>query len=103
MNKRLLILAAFLTLSGCYEEPVKFSEKLDTYVVTGVHPGKYTSVDLKNVKSGQVWLYQSMGYCYYKHDIKVGGLWDIYEVVYRYPESNRFTSKLVGLGAICNK
>lgn len=98
--KRLIVLAALLSLAGCYEEPVKFSEQRDVYMVTDTYKSKYTKVDLKNTRTGQMWFNQSLGYCYYK-DIKVGSLWDITEVVYRYPESDRFKSMLIGLTTIC--
>lgn len=99
--KRLIVLAALLALAGCEEREV-FSDKVNTYRLLNIDPPKHVYVDMQNIKTGEIFRHQYVGkHCNGWQKIKIGGLWDVHEVVYRYPESNRFTTSLVGLRAIC--
>lgn len=102
MNKRLIVLAAFLAIAGCSEPREVFSDTVATYRLLHVQPPKHVYVDLQNIKTGQVYRHQYVNkHCNRWKELKIGSLWDIHEVVYRYPESNRFSTQLVGLYAIC--
>lgn len=109
MNKRLIILAAFLavasSLTGCEERQV-YSEKRLTVEVTYV---KLTSksnskVDLRDVETGEGFFEQRLSCSRQKaQNVVVGSKWDVTEITYVYPESKRYTSELVGTKAICER
>lgn len=101
MKRILLAFGILVALTGC-DKPEVFTDTVATYRVLSVNPPKHVYVDLQNVKTGQIYRHQYVNkHCNRWREIKIGGLWNIHEVVYRYTESNRFTTKLVGLSTIC--
>jgi len=99
------LLMTLTLLAGC-EERKLHSEQRITMEVVKINPSSKTNstVDLREVATGYVYKRQRLACSSQKaKNIKIGGRWDITEQTYHYPESNRFTSELVGTRAICDK
>lgn len=106
MKLRYVALLMGLTLlAGCEERKV-FSEQRKTLEVVGVslHSKSSSTVDLRLVGTSYVYKYQRLSCSQSRaQNVKIGSKWDVTEMTYHYPESQRFSSELIGTSAICEK
>ncbi len=95
MLNRIILVFAFLILSGCdrpvYEETARYR---NTYEVIGIDPPKHFYLDLKNVKTGIVHrqVYVSK-HCNNWRKLKIGSKWDMFEIDYK--RGDRYGTKIV--------
>lgn len=104
MIRLMLATLMCLFLVGCEKREV-FGEKRIVMEVVAVHLSSKTNstVDLREIATGYVYKRQRLACSSQKAKrIKVGSKWDVTEVTYIYPESQRYTSSLVETRTICS-
>lgn len=101
----LAVAVGAMSLTGC-EEAVQTGSKWTTVEVVSVDFQSKTNstVDLREVVSGYVWKDQYLR-CYDREarKVKIGSKWDVLEIDYKKPKSERYFSRLNGVPAICEK
>ena len=108
LKRSVLVIAAacsLAALAGCEERKVH-SEKRLVVQVTAVHnrSKSNSTVDLKEVSTGYLWRNQRLSCSQSRaRNVKIGKKWDVTEVTYFYPESQRFSSSLISTSSICDK
>lgn len=103
MNKfalALVVAGIGLSLSGCEQREITGSS-VETFRITDIRQPKHFRVELQNVRTGRKQWENVSKHCNRWREVKIGSLWDITEVRYKYPESNRYGSYLAGTHAIC--
>ena len=106
MKLRFTALLIGLTfLAGCEERKVFKEERIGMEVVAvHLNTKSNSKVDLRIIGTGYVYKNQRLSCSRSKaQNVKIGSKWDVTEMTYNYPESQRFSSELVGTSVICDR
>lgn len=102
--KRLLIgitLAGMLTGCDMFEQREITGSHVETFKIVDLRRPKHFSVELQNVRTGARHWQSVSKHCNRWNEVKIGSLWDINVVEYKYPKSQRYGSYLTGTNSIC--
>lgn len=99
------LVGLLILLAGCEKREV-FGERRITVQVVGLYLTSKTNskVHLQDVKTHERYDGNRLSCSRSRAEkVKIGSLWDVTEVTYVYPESQRYSTTLVGTAAICDK
>lgn len=102
--KRLLIgvaLAGMLTGCDMFEQREITGSRVETFRITDIRQPKHFRVELQNVRTGRKQWESISKHCNRWREVKIGSLWDINVVDYKYPKSQRYGSYMTGTQTIC--
>lgn len=79
-----------------------FSDTVKTYKLVSLKQPKHFRVTLQDIQTGKIYENVNVSkHCNRWREVKIGGLWDIHEVVYVYPKAKIYQTRLEGVRTIC--